>query len=115
MTGPHDGNELDLTAYLTIQATIKSLEPVTMDGVDTIEPIIYTLGPVVKFGGFYYSVVQIEVDLEKALDWYNENERETEWNENIFESGYWGSPECALVEDGICPYGYLDEVEILYL
>lgn len=100
-----------------IKATIRSNEPVTLDNVDSgCDAITYSLGHSVKFGGFYYSVVMIDVNQEKALEWYNEDdEREEEWNGNVFESGYCGSPECAMVEDNVCPGYYEDKVEIEYL
>lgn len=111
--------ELDLTGIMTIRATIKSREPVALDAVDTIDAITYSLGASLKFGEFYYTVVMIDVDQEMAREWYDEtpeDERiEPEWNGNLFESGYWGSPECALVEDNVCPGGYQDDVEIEYL
>ena len=119
--------ELDLTGIMTIRATIKSSEPVTLDAVDTIDAITYSLGASLKFGDFFYTVVTIDVDQEKAKEWVDD-EREFyqksgdqelaktyNWNGNLFESGYWGSPECALVEDNVTPAGYQDDVEIEYL
>ena len=122
-----DSIELDLTGIMTIRATIKSSEPVTLDAVDTIDAITYSLGASLKFGGFFYTVVMIDVDQEMAKEWVDD-EREFylksgdqelaktyTWNGNLFESGYWGSPDCALAEDNVSPSGYQDQVEIEYL
>ena len=120
--------EFDLTGIMTIRATIKSSEPVTLDAVDSdCDAITYSLGASLKFGDFFYTVVMIDVDQNQAKEWV-ENEREFylksgdqelaktyNWNGNLFESGYWGSPECALVEDNVSPAGYQDQVEIEYL
>ena len=74
-----------------------------------------------EVSGDYNTEVLITVDQEKAKKWHDEYfedhapEDVEEWNGNLFESCYWGSPECAIVEDDIAPGGYRDDIDIEYL
>ena len=97
-----------------IKVTIQSRKPVTLENVDTSDFITYTKVASVKMYAYYYTELLITVDVEKAKAWCEEEDELVEWTGDVFESG-WDSLECALVEEGICPDGYDDEIEIEYL
>jgi hypothetical protein len=114
---------MDKMTIQKIKVVIQSRKPITLENVDEEEFISYIKIASVKMYAYYYTELLIAVCLEKAKAWYDEETKikeklgydHVEWNGNVFESGYWDSLESALVEEGICPDGYDDDIEIEYL
>lgn len=102
-----------------IKASIRSEEQITLQNLDKFtDSISYEKIAEVKFGGYYYTEVLMTIDLDAAKkdfeEYYEDEEEKKEWTGNIFD---WlgNSKECQFVEDGVCPGGYEDEVEVEYL
>lgn len=116
-------------AKMKIKAFITSEEPVpeVLPKSDCDAITYTTIKPSeLQSDGHFYTEVLITVDQAKARAWvdderkfYEENDPDCaegyNWVGNVFKSGFWDSPECAIVEDGITPGGNRDQVDCEYL
>lgn len=121
---PKTQKEMRIKAWITSEELVPSKLP--SSDCDAITYSILTPCGLNPLSEDYQTEVLIVVDQAKAKAWvegerafYEKNDPETAeayvWNGNIFKSGYWDSPDCALVEDGICPGGYGDQVDYEYM